>query len=163
MAARLAWVSQHMFEFLENYRNVVVPAPEMDGVVLTCRLADGIAVDDIPQDAPAQLRELWSRTSGGPLLLDEQFGICGLMLYSPEESRNRATERAEAGCEISAEDWVVGEFVGDTDMLVIDADGAVLISTGSYPRDNWYRFESLSDVLSRYVEEHAEKYWERVP
>lgn len=152
-----------MFEFLENYRDVAVPAPEMDDVVLTCRLGDGVAAADIPQDAPVQLRELWSRTSGGPLLVDEQFGICGLMLYSPEESGSRATERAEAGYEISAGDWVLGEFVGDTDMLVVEADGAVLISTGSYPRDNWYRFESLSDVLSRYVLEHAEKYWERVP
>lgn len=152
-----------MFEFLENYRDVAVPAPEMDGVVLTCRLGDGIAAAGIPQDAPAQLRELWSRTSGGPLLVDEQFGICGLTLYSPEESRTRAADRVEAGYEIAAGDWVLGEFVGDTDMLVIDADGAVLISAGSYPRDNWYRFESLSDVLSRYVAEHAEKYWERVP
>ena len=152
-----------MFEFLENYRDVDVPAPEMDGVVLTCRLAAGVTSGQVPQDAPTQLRELWLRTAGGPLLVDEQFGICGLMLYSPEESRNRATDRVEAGYEISAGDWVLGEFVGDTDMLVIDADGAVLISAGSYPRDSWYRFESLSDVLSRYVEEHAEKYWERVP
>ncbi|BBX83736.1 hypothetical protein [Mycolicibacterium aubagnense] len=154
-----------MFEFLENYRDASVPAPELNGVILTCRLVAGISITsgDLPQDASTQLRALWSRTSGGPLLVDEQFGICGLMLYSPEESRNRATDRVEAGYEISAGDWVLGEFVGDTDMLVIDADGAVLISTGSYPRDNWYWFESLSDMLSRYVAEHAEKYWERVP
>lgn len=153
----------YMFEFLENYRDVAVPPPELDGVVLTCHLAAGITSGAIPEDAPTQLRELWSRTAGGPLLVDEQFGICGLMLYGPAESRNRAADRVEAGYEIAAGDWVLGEFVGDTDMLVIDADGAVLISAGSYPRDNWCRFESLSDMLSRYVAEHAEKYWERVP
>lgn len=38
----------------------------------------------------------------------------------------------------------------------------VLISAGSYPRAEWYSFGSLSDVLSRYVEAGAEKYWERV-
>ena len=56
---------------------------------------------------------------------------------------------------------MLGEFVGDTDMLIVDADGVVMISTGPYPRDEWYRFESLSAVLSRYVDAQAEKYWER--
>lgn len=150
-----------MFEFLENYRDVTVPLPEMDGVVLTCRLSAGIASSDIPDDAPAQLRELWARTSGGPLLVDEQFGICGLMLHSSAEARQTAFDRAAAGYDVSESDWVLGEFVGDTDMLVIDTDGAVLIAAGSYPRGEWYRFESLSDVLSWYVESDAEKYWER--
>jgi hypothetical protein len=149
-----------MFEFMENYRNVSIPAPDMDGVTLTCSLDAGLSDSDIPAGATRQLREFWRRTSGGLLLVDEQFGICGLTLHSPTEAKQRSRDRADDGYEVSESDWVLGEFVGDTDMLIIDADDAVLISAGSYPRSDWYRFESLSDVLSKYVETTAEKYWE---
>ncbi|OBB10244.1 hypothetical protein A5761_27985 [Mycolicibacterium setense] len=150
-----------MFEFMENYRNVSIPAPEMEGVTLTCSLGSGLGDSDIPVGATGQLREFWRRTSGGLLLVDEQFGICGLTLHDPTQAKQRSRERADDGYEVNSDsDWVLGEFVGDTDMLIIDADDAVLISAGSYPRSDWYRFESLPDVLSKYVETTAEKYWE---
>ena len=150
-----------IFEFLENYRNVTIPAPEMEGVTLTCRLDAGLREGGIPADATGQLRELWHRTAGGLLLVDEQFGICGLTIHDPVKAKQRSRERAEDGYQVDWDyDWVLGEFVGDTDMLIIDAEDAVLISAGSYPRSDWYKFESLSEVLSKYVEATAEKYWE---
>ncbi|AIY46967.1 hypothetical protein [Mycolicibacterium fortuitum] len=149
-----------MFEFMENYRNVSIPAPDMDGVTLTCSLDVGLSDSDIPAGATRQLREFWRRTSEGLLLVDEKFGICGLTLRNPTGAKQRSRDRADDGYEVSDSDWVLGEFVGDTDMLIIDADDAVLISAGSYPRRDWYRFESLTDVLSKYVETTAEKYWE---
>jgi hypothetical protein len=149
-----------MFDFLENYRDVAIPAPGMDGVELVCSLGGGLSDAVIPTSSTAQLREFWSITSGGSLLVDEQFGICGLMLYGPAESQQRTADRTSHGYGISSNDWVLGEFVGDTDMLVIDVQDSVLISTGSYPRSQWYTFRSLSEVLSNYVEVHAEKYWE---
>lgn len=151
-----------VFEFLENYRNVSIPSREMEGVELTCRLDAGIPEDEIPTQTPEQLREFWRRTSGGLLLVDEQFGIFGLTLHAPTEAKQQTRDRAEYGYELSESDWVLGEFVGDTDMLIVDANDTVLISAGSYPRAEWYTFGSLSDVLSRYVEAGAEKYWERV-
>lgn len=149
-----------MFECIESYRNATIPAPEIEGVTLTCSLGSGLSDRDIPVDAAGQLREFWRRTSGGLLLVDEQFGICGLTLHNPTEAKQRSRDRADDRYEVSDSDWVLGEFVGDTDMLIIDADDAVVISAGSYPRSDWYRFESLSDVLSKYVETTAEKYWE---
>lgn len=50
--------------------------------------------------------------------------------------------------------------MGDTDMLVIDEHGGVLVAAGSYPRRDWYRFDSLSALLEQYVQENAEKFWE---
>lgn len=149
-----------MFEFIENYRNATIPDPEIEGVTLTCSLGSGLNDTDIPVNAAGQLREFWRHTSGGRLLADEQFGICGLTLHNPTEAKQRSHDRAYYGYEVSESDWVLGEFVGDTDMLIIDADDAVLISAGSYPRSDWYRFESPSAVLSKYVETTAEKYWE---
>ena len=149
-----------MFAFLERCRDVAIPHRGLGQIELTCRLNAGIAKAEIPLDTPEQLRELWLRTSGGSLLVDQALGICGLTLHGPVEAKWRCRERAESGYEVSESDWLIGEFVGDTDMLVIDVDGAVLISTGSYRRSDWYRFGSLSAVLHRYVEENAEKYWE---
>lgn len=150
-----------MFEFVENYRHVTIPAPEMGGVTLTCSLGSGLGDSDIPAGATGQLRELWRRTSGGLLLVDEEFGICGLTLHDPTQAKQRSRERAEDGYEVDPDsDWVLGEFVGDTDMLVVDERDAVLVSAGSYPRGEWYRFNSLAELLRSYVESHAEKYWE---
>ncbi|WP_234928466.1 hypothetical protein [Mycobacteroides abscessus] len=132
----------------------------MEGVVLACRLGAGIADGDLPEQAPWQLREFWCRTSGGLLLVDEQLGISGLTLHDPAEAKQRTQDRAEHGYELSESDCVLGEFVGDTDILIVDAYDAVAISTGSYPRADWYTFESLSDVLSRFLQAQAEKYWE---
>lgn len=106
-----------MFEFFENYRDITIPAPVMDGVVLTCHLNADLTRGDIPEDAPGQLRELWARTSGGPPLVDEQFGICGLVLYDPVQAKQRTRARADDGYEVFESDWVLGEFVGDTDMF----------------------------------------------
>lgn len=129
-------------------------------MALTCRLGAGIADSDLPEHTPRQLREFWCRTSGGLLLVDEQLGTCGLTLHDPAEAKQRTQDRAEYGYELSESDWVLGEFVGDTDMLIVDAHDTVVISTVSYPRADWYTFASLSDVLSRFVQAQAEKYWE---
>lgn len=151
-----------MFDFLEDYRAVSIPSREMEGVELVCRLGAGLPESEIPTTASGQLREFWHHTSGGPLLVDEQFGICGLTLYDPEQAKQRTLDRIATGYEVSESDWVIGEFVGDTDMLIVDSRDQVVISAGSYPRNDWYTFESLSDVLSKYIEAGAEKYWERV-
>lgn len=151
-----------MFEFLEDYRDVSIPSREMEGVELTCRLGAGLPENQVPATAFGQLREFWRHTSGGPLLVDEQFGICGLSLYDPEQAKQRTRDRIEAGYEVAESDRVIGEFVGDTDMLIVDEHDRVVISTASYPRDDWYTFESLPDVLSKYIQAGAEKYWERV-
>lgn len=151
-----------MFEFLENIRDVAIRSVELEDVVLTCRLNPGVADDGIPSQAAGQLREFWLRTSGGLLLVDERFGICGLTLHDPVRAKQTTQDRVSHGYEVFESDYVVGEFIGDTDMLIIDAQGKAVISTGSYPRAEWYTFGSLSDVLSRYVEEGAEKYWERI-
>jgi hypothetical protein len=149
-----------MFEFLENYRDVAIDAPNMDGVVLTSRLRDGLTDGEIPVGVPLQARELWQRTSGGVLMRDLQFGICGLTLHDPDEAKKVSGDRAQVGYDVTESDWVVGEFIGDTDMLIIDENNKVLISTGSYSRESWYVFTSLENVLKRYVESYAEKYWE---
>lgn len=149
-----------MFEFLEDYRDVVIDAPNMEGVVLTCRLRDGLTDMEMPIDAPLQARGLWQRTSGGVLMRDLQFGICGLTLNDPDEATKVSRDRAQVGYDVTESDWVVGEFTGDTDMLIVDDNDKVLISAGSYSRENWYLFTSLEDVLKEYIESDAEKYWE---
>lgn len=149
-----------MFEFLEDYRDAAIDAPNMDGVVLTCRLRDGLPDTEIPTGVPLQARELWHRTAGGVLMRDMKFGICGLTLNDPNEAKIVSGDRAQSGYDVTESDWVVGEFTGDTDMLVVDQNDNVLISTGSYSRESWYSFTSLEEMLKKYLESAAEKYWE---
>ncbi len=92
---------------------------------------------------------------------DLRFGICGLDLNDPDEARRVSADRAESGYDVTESDWVIGEFIGDTDMLILDNNNNAVISTGSYAREFWHTFTSLEDVLRKYIEYAAEKYWER--
>ena len=136
------------------------PIPGVDGILLTCRLAGGIADDELPVTAPRQLRELWRRTAGGLLLVDMRFGVCGLTLFDPVESSERANDRKRSGYDICDSDWVIGEFTGDTDMVIADVRDRIIISLGSYPRDQWLTFDSLEALLERYIDSYAEKFWD---
>jgi hypothetical protein len=149
-----------MFEFLEDYRDLTLPAPNMEGVALTCRLMDGIATKEMPAAVPTQLRELWHRTAGGLLLVDERFGICGLTLFDPQESSARSTDRRQHGYDVYQSDWLLSKFSGDTDILLVDGHDTTLVSASSYSRDKWYQFSSLEELLRGYVNSYAEKFWE---
>jgi len=65
----------------------------VDGVVLTCDLGPGLSEHDIPAVAAGQLRDFWRFTTGGPLLVDRQFGMCGLSLNDPARLRQQARDR----------------------------------------------------------------------
>ena len=63
--------------------------------------------------------------------------------------------------DFEATDAVVGEFLGDTDVLVLEVNGGVLVALPLDPRTDWPRVAStLSEFLTPYLQAAGEKYWE---
>ena len=111
---------------------------------------------------PSDLAELWSLAGGGRLFEDIDHGQWGLRILSPVESAERTSvERSTRPHDYLDGDVVLGEFLGDQDLLVVTASGGVLIALPLDPRGDWWRpAPDLGDFLKRYVQADGLKYWE---
>lgn len=135
---------------------------------LTCRLGPAASTTEIAEawpnkTLPSDLRELWTTSKEAELFVDADYGQWGLNLFSPAASAARsAKEREERSADIGSGDIVVGEFLGDQDLLVVDETGAVLVALPLDARADWYRpAPNLAEFLDQYVAATGAKYWER--
>jgi hypothetical protein len=135
---------------------------------LTCRLEPAASTTEIGEawsnrTLPSDLRELWTTSREAELFVDADYGQWGLNLFSPTASAARsAKEREERPVDIGSGDIVVGQFLGDQDLLVVDDTGAVLVALPLDARADWYRpARNLAEFLDRYVAANGAKFWER--
>lgn len=69
--------------------------------------------------SPRDLRELWSTSRESWLFEDMEYGHWGLHLLRPAESAARTSaERAQRSDDFRPDDVVLGEFLGDAELLV---------------------------------------------
>lgn len=128
-------------------RSALVAAPPELG-----DLARGL-IQKFPVVAP-----LWRTYESGELFRDETFGQMGLRIHSPSAAADATLRRSSTHDELHAEcDLVIGEFLGDADMLIVTIGGDVVASIGSSPRDEWARFSGLEDFFATYTETTGEK------
>lgn len=119
-------------------------------------------------DLPDDLTDLWSETSGLRLFEDKMFGQWGLVVYSGEGALTKTKEVAIARPrDFRNGDLILGEFLGDSDLLVLRCDpnspdfGAVTISTPMDRREEWHNAaNSLHEFLSLFIAASGDKYWE---
>ncbi|BDP41195.1 hypothetical protein DAETH_11640 [Deinococcus aetherius] len=91
-----------------------------------------------------------------------------MVLYSPEEAGTRSQKAKEERPEdYRAGDLVVGESLGDLDVLLIVADvdssdfGAVYVASPLDPRVEWSKVgDNPADFLERFAQANGEKFWE---
>ncbi len=112
---------------------------------------------------PAQLRAFWDLYEWAHLFKDEQFGQWGIELLSAKDSSERTVELADSRPSDSRDgDVVFGRFLGDSELLVMDACGTVLVCLPLDDREAWpVAASSLVEFLSRLYEAQGAKYWER--
>jgi hypothetical protein len=134
---------------------------------LACRLTPPATEEEISRawshtSLPCGLRELWLYSSEPELFVDVDYRQWGLKILSPKSSAARSVkERLERPADLTDSDVIVGEFLGDQDLLVVDQDGAVLIALPLDDRADWWRPDTnLSRFFSRYVASNGAKYWE---
>lgn len=118
---------------------------------------------------PIAVKEMWNRTSGLVMFWDITYSQWGLVLWSPDQAyvrhrRFRQNSRLE---EWREGDLIVGEFLGDSDLLVLRCDpgspdfGTVVISKPIDHRNDWVTAaKSLGEFVQQFWISQGEKFWE---
>jgi len=120
---------------------------------------------------PLAIIHLWDKTSGLRLFEDITYGQWGLILWSPNqvmtEQEKYIAQRKE---DFHLGDLIVGEFLGDADLLVLRCDetspdfGNVMIALPLDSREEWYlAANSLESFLSQFIATKGEKFWQTQP
>jgi hypothetical protein len=109
------------------------------------------------------LVEFWTHARDAQLFVDIDFGQWGLKLLSPDASRARTTNLIDLRPhDVESTDVVIGEFIGDLDLLVIPENGSVVVALPLDPRADWYTVApDLATFLDDYWANGGDKYWER--
>jgi hypothetical protein len=155
-------------EVLNRYAAWGEPHPVGDdNTALGNRLGLPASAEEIaaawPDGVDPQAAELWRAVGTADLFIDVEYGQWGLHLLSPLESARRTAAEHEARPDDYAEgDIVLGEFLGDQELLVLSpGDGGTLVALPLDKRDQWYSAApTLVGFLARYYEAHGDKFWE---
>lgn len=113
-----------------------------------------------------ELRALWRTCARASLFKDLDYGQWGLAILSPDASRLRTAGcRLERPSEFDSQDVVLGEFLGDQELLVVapneSGDRRILIARPLDARPEWSGAgRDVQDFLRRYLAAGGDKYWE---
>lgn len=119
-------------------------------------------------ERPDCLLDLYELTDGLVLFYDKQYG---LHIYSLQKSLIKTLEFIQSrGEQYVTGDIIIGEFFGDTDLVLCRSDkkskdfGDICIVEGIYDRKEWSIVGTgllgFLDFISRYYEAEGEKYWD---
>jgi len=117
-------------------------------------------------DLPAELIDLWSICRQARLFEDVDYGQWGLVLLDPMASAARsARERATRPLEFKDDDVVIGEFLGDQELLVLapseDGRRQVIVALPLDPRADWLPAgTNLGEFFDTYFVVGGRKFWE---
>jgi len=116
---------------------------------------------------PEDLQELWQKCNGLRLFEDKTYGQSGLILWSPQKVLEQQQVLRQNSNEFQDEDLIIGEFLGDSDLLVVRCDqdsedfGQVIISLPIDHRSDWYYLSYLlPEFLQKFISSQGEKFWE---
>ncbi len=116
---------------------------------------------------PEDLQELWQKCNGLHLFEDKTYGQSGLIIWSPQEVLEKHQTLKRNSNEFESEDLIIGEFLGDSDLLVVRCNpnatdfGQIIIALPIDHRADWYYLAySLPDFLQRFIASQGEKFWE---
>jgi hypothetical protein len=111
--------------------------------------------------------ELWAACREARLFEDVDYGQWGLALLTPEASAARTAQEREARpIDFRPDDVVIGEFLGDQELVVLapseTGQRRVLIALPLDSRAHWLAAApSLGEFLATYFDAAGDKYWER--
>lgn len=142
-------------------------------MTFTCTVSEHSAnpadVDALPCECPNDLREFWDIAQSAVLFEDQEYGQWGLKLLDPQMALDVTVRcRSQRQRDFIEGDLIIGEFLGDSDVLVIRCDptasdfGTVLVALPLDPRSDWDRVaESFGEFLECYTKAGGRKFWER--
>ena len=92
------------------------------------------------------------------LFKDADYGQWGLRIMSPDKSAARtAYEPQWRPSEVEPGDIALGEFLGDSDLLIVTRTGAALVALPLDPRKDWYRVgDTIDEFLAHYIDTNGD-------
>ncbi|TAE39863.1 MAG: SMI1/KNR4 family protein [Runella slithyformis] len=128
-----------------------------------CEFNAGIYTDDA--EIPSDLQKFYRISNGAILFKDVDYGQWGLKIipYGELQSFNDYT-RNWRGDDIEDMDLVIGEFLGDLELVLLSLNdyeyGQVIICPEIDKRDDWYFLKiNFKEFLEKYVEAKGDKFW----
>jgi hypothetical protein len=137
--------------------------PRIAGLRLSCslnRTSDPTEAARIWGRLPDELLGFWSVYRDGHLFQDIDYGQWGLHLFTPSEAKTQTTRYLRLKEKLRAGDIVVAEFLGDSDLVVVDENGRTLIAAPIDPRTQWHAWNNFHQFMRDYVNHDGEKHWE---
>ena len=116
---------------------------------------------------PEDLQELWQKSNGLRIFEDKTYGQSGLIIWSPQKVLEQQQILRQGSDEFQSGDLIIGEFLGDSDLLVVRCDqnsddfGQLVISLPIDHRSDWYYLPYLlPEFLQKFINSQGEKFWE---
>jgi hypothetical protein len=118
---------------------------------------------------PRQVIDLWTEAGGVKLYVEKNNGQWGLVVWSGTEvvPGNRRYKRIYRSDDFRPGDLLIGEFRGDSDLVLLRCDeaandyGRVVIIDPLERREAWkIAANSLGGFLRKWCKTKGEKYWE---
>ena len=116
---------------------------------------------------PEDLQELWQKSNGLRLFEDKAYGHSGLTIWPPQKVLEQQQILRRDSDEFQSGDLIIGEFLGDSDLLVVRCDqnsddfGQLIISLPIDHRSDWYYLPYLlPEFLQKIINSQGEKFWE---
>lgn len=156
---------------IENYRSWV-PDSQVEGEEgLRCTFdSEPATQSEITRafnemELPSDLLAFWEISRSALLFEDTQFGQWGLRILSPERCSAMTSEQLEFydHGDYRPGDIVVGEFLGDLELLVLNTapnSQDLLIRAELDPREQWESpASSLGEFLEKFLATPSRKFW----
>ena len=116
---------------------------------------------------PEDLQELWQKSNGLRLFEDKTYGQSGLIIWSSQKVLEQQQILRRGSDEFQSGDIIIGEFLGDSDLLVVRCDqnsddfGQLIISLPiDHRSDCYYLPYLLPEFLQKIINGQGEKFWE---
>ena len=159
---RLANLSGHRAR--PTYSDGICPFQLITTVSRKDEEARAVSMRYVPDD----VRAVWSEFDELKLFEDDKHGQWGLEIFNESEARLATEELIKTRAnDFSSGDLVVGEFLGDSDLLIVRTNpseldyGTVLVALPLDTRSEWYRpATTLAKFMAKYLDVEGEKFWE---
>lgn len=146
------------------------PADSDNPFKLACRIEPGTSREEIRaafvDGPPEELVVFWLASREAWLFEDVDYGQWGLHILSPTDSAARTRfERESRSDDFRSGDIVLGEFLGDLELLVYapaeESARRYLIALPLDPRNDWYPAgTSVAELLQGLLASDGKKFWE---
>lgn len=148
--------------------DVSIPMPMQCQVLPPQPWDKKIFEDSLSITLPLTIINLWNQTSGLRLFEDITYGQWGLILWSPNQVITEQEKRiAQRKSDFRTGDLIIGEFLGDSDLLVLRCDanspdfGNIIIALALDSREEWdIAANSLESFLNQLIAANGDKFWE---